>query len=130
MSNTNISPIKILIVDDTGIVRLVQRKLLTDAGYSVDEASNGEEAINMFERGYAAIFMDINMPVMDGLMATAEIRRREQSGQRISIVGVTGYGTDREACLNVGMDEVVLKPITPEQMHKLAEKWATKRDNA
>ena len=124
MSETTRQEKRILVVDDTGIVRTVHRKLLTDIGYAVDEACDGKEALALLEKEkYEAVFMDINMPNMDGLTAASEIRRREENTRHIPIIGITGYENEEKACLDAGMDAVLLKPVTPAQMYSLVEEW-------
>jgi CheY-like chemotaxis protein len=82
----------------------------------VDVAADGLEALHMSERfPYDAIFMDVQMPNLDGLEATRRIRARE-TGSRVFIVAMTANAMagDRERCLEAGMDEYVSKPITPD----------------
>lgn len=124
INNLIIPQPRVLVVDDASIVRLIHRKLFTDAGYFVDEACNGEEAVTMCDRDYAAIFMDINMPVMDGVAATIKIRLREQRKvKRTPIIGVSSYADKKEESLAAGMDDFVIKPIVAEQLAELAKKW-------
>ena len=95
----------------------IAKRLLEKAGCQVDLASNGVEAVKMWEQfPYHVIFMDCQMPEMDGYEATAEIRRREQAKRLAShtpIVALTANNMagDRERCLNAGMDDFIPMPI-------------------
>ncbi|MBK7929245.1 MAG: response regulator [Bryobacterales bacterium] len=99
--------------------------LLTHLGWKVELAGNGLEALQRFDRGhYAAILMDCQMPVMDGLQATVEIRKR-QNGARIPIIGVTAaaFQEDRDRCFAAGMDDFLAKPVTLDQLSQVLDKW-------
>lgn len=105
-----------LIVEDNAINRMVAVGILENLGWTVETADNGMEALALYERRrFDVIFMDCQMPKMDGFDTTMEIRRRE-AGARIHtpIIALTasvdsGY---RDRCLNAGMDEFVTKPFT------------------
>lgn len=101
----------ILLVEDNEVIRRVVLINLKRYLVHVDTASNGREALDLFnKRLYDLVLMDVAMPVLDGLTATAEIRRIERSsGRRVPIVGLTASAT-REECLRAGMDDYVIKP--------------------
>ncbi|MFP5326998.1 MAG: response regulator, partial [Acidimicrobiia bacterium] len=104
---------RVLVVDDNAMNQRLAALILEKAGYMVDVAADGREAVEAAERGrYDAILMDCEMPVMDGFAAAAEIRRREE-GQRTPIVAVTADVLDgaAERALAAGMDAHVSKPI-------------------
>jgi CheY-like chemotaxis protein len=106
----------VLLADDIPVNQLVARRLLEQRGCDVDVAADGEQAVDMHGRGdYAVIFMDCQMPVLDGYEATAEIRRREGSGRHTPIVAMTADAMqgDRERCLAAGMDDYLAKPLEP-----------------
>ncbi len=114
--------LRILVVEDNAVNQQVARRLLEKQGHSVRVATNGYEALAAFdEERFDLILMDVQMPGMGGYEATAEIRKREQSGAtRTPIVALTAHamkGT-REQCLEAGMDGYVSKPIRP------ADLWA------
>ena len=93
--------------------------MLQRLGCRVEVAADGKIATEMLKAGsYDLVFMDCQMPVMDGFEATAEIRRTEDSGQRIPIVAMTANAMqgDREKCLEAGMDDYVSKPINKDDV--------------
>jgi two-component system, sensor histidine kinase len=105
---------RVLVVDDHELNRELLRLLLRRCGYESDLAATGDDAIRLVtQRSYVAVFMDLEMPGMDGYTVTAEIRRRERPDRRVPIVAVTAIthrGT-RERCLASGMDEYLTKPV-------------------
>jgi two-component system, sensor histidine kinase and response regulator len=116
---------KILVVEDNPINQMVLRRLLEKNGHDVTVASNGREgldALDCFGWQFDAVLMDIQMPEMDGIAATREIRRIESSGTgHIPIIAVTAHALkrDRERCLDAGMDAYVTKPIKAELLLRL-----------
>jgi CheY-like chemotaxis protein len=111
----------ILIVDDFDDTRLLLRTWLEKKGYLVIEAENGKEAVVEAERSRPdLIIMDVEMPELDGLSATREIRALENF-ERVPIVAVSAYGADqfRADALNAGCNEYVSTPFEPEELEKL-----------
>jgi CheY-like chemotaxis protein len=107
-------PLKILLVEDNPVNRNVALSLLARLGYKADSVINGIEAVNAFnERDYDLVMMDLQMPIMDGLEATRELRRRLPPDRQPRIVAVTANALlgDRETCLAAGMDDYVTKPL-------------------
>jgi len=119
--------IRVLLVEDNPVNLEVGVGILEGFGCTVDTATNGFEALTLHERNdYGAIFMDCQMPEMDGFRATGEIRKREaSSGRRTPIVALTASAIegDREQCLAAGMDDYVAKPFTTEQMRDALAAW-------
>jgi PAS domain S-box-containing protein len=110
--------LRVLLAEDNEVNRRLVVRLLEKRGHSVAVACNGQEALDLLElRGFDAfdvILMDIQMPVLDGLRATAMIREQEQTkGSHLPIIGVTAHAReeDRRRCLAAGMDGYVTKPI-------------------
>ena len=121
---TSASPdgLRILVVEDNSVNQRLARALLEKRGHRVTVADNGRLGIEkLLERNWEfdAVLMDVQMPVMDGLSATREIRLLEQQrGTRLPILALTAHALDRdrERCLAAGMDEYLSKPIQSEQL--------------
>jgi two-component system sensor histidine kinase/response regulator len=114
------APLRVLLVEDNPVNQHLARKILENEGHAVVLARNGHEALarHSAER-FDVVLMDVQMPEMDGLEATAAIRRLEsQTGAHVPIIGVTAHAMkgDRERCLRAGMDGYVSKPIRPEAL--------------
>jgi two-component system, sensor histidine kinase and response regulator len=104
----------VLVAEDNTVNQLVAIRMLEKRGFVVDVASNGREAVEMHARGaYKLIFMDCQMPELDGYEATEAIRQREQEPRHTQIVAMTANTLkgDRERCLAAGMDDYVGKPL-------------------
>jgi len=119
----------ILLVEDNAVNREVAVGMLENLGYRTESAGNGMLALEaVSEASYAAVLMDCQMPVMDGLTATAEIRRREAKtgGARLAIIALTANAMEgnRERCLAAGMDDFLTKPFTQLELATMLKKWA------
>ena len=109
---------KILVVDDNDINQMVVRKVLEIKGFECEIASNGEEAVAaVLKNNYDCVFMDVQMPVMDGYDATKKIREMKPRDE-VFIVAMTANAMsgDREKCIEAGMDDYVSKPLNYDQM--------------
>ena len=116
---------RILIVEDNAINQLVAVKLVQKLGYKTDSARNGQEALDcVAATDYLLILMDCQMPVMDGIDATREIRKRE-SGRRTPIVALTARAMkeDETNCLEAGMDSFLSKPIDSKRLAEVVAQW-------
>jgi len=104
--------LSILLAEDNAVNQIVTKKMLNKLGYRADVAASGIEAIRALEqKRYDVIFMDVQMPEMDGLEATREIRRRwPEDGPRIIAVTASALKGDQEMCLAAGMDGYIAKP--------------------
>ncbi|MDN3521686.1 response regulator [Halomonas ramblicola] len=116
---------RVLLVEDGLTNQKVAIDLLTQRGHDVELACNGVEALEAIAReAFDVVLMDIHMPVMDGLAATREIRRREAaSGAHSRVVAMTASATreDRERCLAAGMDDYVTKPFRAAELYRAVE---------
>lgn len=116
----NVRPLHILVTEDTPLSQLLAKRTLEKAGHSVVVANNGEEALAALSReAFDVVLMDVQMPVMDGMQATAQIRLQEiESGKHQWIVAMTAHALkgDRERCLEAGMDDYVTKPIRTNEL--------------
>jgi signal transduction histidine kinase/DNA-binding response OmpR family regulator/HPt (histidine-containing phosphotransfer) domain-containing protein len=117
----------VLLVEDNPVNLEVAVGILESFGCTVETATDGKEALERYASGeFSLIFMDCQMPEMDGFQATAEIRKQEaKSGRRVPIVALTASAIegDREQCLASGMDDYVPKPFTAEQMRSALATW-------
>jgi two-component system, sensor histidine kinase and response regulator len=123
---------KILLVEDNPVNREVAVGMLESLGCVADAAENGRLAIEAMNAAtYDAVLMDCQMPVMDGLTATGEIRRREHTSgaARVPIIALTANAMegDRERCLGAGMDDFLSKPFTQQQLATLLRRWLALR---
>ncbi len=116
---------RILLVEDNEINQLVAREMLADAGLVVDIAENGQVAVEKVQAGsYDLVFMDMQMPVMDGVEATRRIRESHGPGQ-LPVVAMTANAMeqDRQLCLSAGMNDTVTKPIDPKALWAALLRW-------
>ena len=116
----------ILLAEDHHINQRVAVSLIERRGYPVDVVSNGLQALDAIQRkSYALVFMDCQMPEMDGLAATQELRRRESHGKRTPVVAMTAYAAaeDRDRCLSAGMDDYIAKPVRQEELDRVMQRW-------
>ncbi len=117
----------VLVVEDNTVNQYVIDAMLSKRGFTVDCAENGREGLAMLAAGdYALVLMDCQMPELDGYEATAAIRSLEaRSGGRVPIVAMTANAMsgDREHCIAAGMDDYLTKPLRPEQLDDVLNRW-------
>ena len=121
----------LLLVEDNAGNRQVAVSLLSRLGYRCDIAENGQDAMRAIQnKNYPLIFMDMQMPLMGGLEATAAIRKWEggrlgREGRRTRIVAMTANAMvgDRERCLAAGMDDYLAKPFRPQELENILQRW-------
>jgi signal transduction histidine kinase/CheY-like chemotaxis protein len=119
-------PLRVLVVDDNEVNRKVASRILEKLGIHTGVAENGLEAVRSLTAvPYDAVFMDCQMPVMDGYEATREIRRSEKSGQHLAIIAMTAdaLAGARERCLAAGMDDYISKPVKIDDLSRMVQKW-------
>ena len=126
-------PLRVLLCDDNLINQKVAVRLLQQMGYRADVANNGAEGLQAIDRKpYDMIFMDVQMPEMDGIEATRQIRERQKNPAAnenfkavIAIVAMTANAMqgDREKCIAAGMDDYLAKPVRPEDIRQVIERW-------
>jgi len=118
--------LRVLVVEDDAINQKVAARMLERLGYQVVVAGNGLEGLHAFQREhFDAIFMDCEMPVMDGFAATAAIRARSTPGDPVPIIAMTAHAMDgdRERVLAAGMDDYLSKPVTREDLSRTLLRW-------
>jgi CheY-like chemotaxis protein len=118
---------RILLVEDNPINQKVALRLLMLLGYSADVAENGADALLLLDRqhDYAAVLMDLQMPVMDGLTAALAIRGLKGGRSRIPIIALTANSSerDRQRCLAAGMNDFLAKPINKDHFAAALDRW-------
>lgn len=121
---------RVLVVDDNQVNQKLTGLMLEKIGCQVDVTHNGLEAVKLVNQSaYDLVFMDCQMPVMDGYEATAKIRSHEASSRHTVIVAMTAHAMkeDCEKCLKSGMDDYMTKPIKKENLLEIMEKWIPER---
>jgi two-component system sensor histidine kinase/response regulator len=116
----------ILLAEDNPVNQKLAKMVLTKGGYQVEVANNGREAVEKYTKAPEAfdlIFMDVQMPQMDGMKATQAIR--DEGFETVPIVAMTAHAMkgDREKCLAAGMDDYIPKPVKRELVFEMLEKW-------
>lgn len=118
-----VSGLRVLLAEDNLVNQRLARGLLEKQGHKTELAQNGIEAVEAYRRGrFDVVLMDVQMPEMDGLEATAQIRQIEQQeGRRTPIVAMTAHAMkgDRDRCLEAGMDEYLSKPVRGKQIAEM-----------
>jgi len=117
---------RVLLAEDNLTNQYVASMMLSSLGCQVDVAINGEEALRRIDAGnYDLVFMDCEMPVMDGFAATAAIRRRSDAKSKLPIIAVTAQAMsgDRERCIAAGMDDYISKPVQEAAFAAMLSRW-------
>jgi CheY-like chemotaxis protein len=126
----------VLVVEDNHINQEVARKFLESLGCHVELVEDGQTAVDlMISKPYDIVFMDCEMPVLDGLQATRLVRRKEiiqrregakqSEAGRLPIIAMTAHASDsdRRQCLDSGMDDYISKPFSVEQLRRMLDRW-------
>jgi two-component system sensor histidine kinase/response regulator len=121
---------RILLVEDNLVNQKVALKALEKIGYAADKANDGAQALQATrEKRYDLILMDVQMPVMDGMEATRQIRDAHSGSLNpaVTIVALTAHAMagDKERCLNMGMDDYLAKPIKAAELQEVISRWLT-----
>lgn len=125
-----IQPLKLLVAEDNKINQMVIQGILSKMGHSVDLAENGQQAIDaVLQSSYDLVLMDVQMPVMDGLSATYEIRRMPPPKGNVTIIAITANAMpgDVEKCILAGMNSYLSKPIKKEELSDILHQSASKK---
>lgn len=124
--------IRILLAEDNVMNQMVAVKLLENLGYEILVVENGKEALSRAcAEEFDLIFMDVQMPVMDGLEATRQIRAKRDKIKQPLIIAMTANAMeeDKEVCLEAGMNDYISKPVTREHIRDLIGKWFPVEDS-
>jgi two-component system, sensor histidine kinase and response regulator len=123
--------LRVLVVEDNVVNQRLAVRMLEKRGHHATLAGNGREALDsLAKHTFDLVFMDVQMPVMDGLEAVSAIREREKgTGRHQIVIAVTAHAMkgDREQCLASGMDDYLSKPIRPRELEEILEKWLAVR---
>jgi signal transduction histidine kinase/CheY-like chemotaxis protein len=123
--------LNVLVVEDNPVNQVLVMRLVAKLGHKPVLAGNGREALEALEKqAFDVVFMDLQMPEMDGFAATAAIREREKStGSHLPIIAVTAHALkrDRDRCLAAGMDGYVSKPLNADQLQAAIERISASR---
>ncbi|MGQ5523210.1 response regulator [Chitinimonas sp. PSY-7] len=125
--------VRVLLVEDNEVNQQIAAELLQGIGLRIDFAGNGQEALDMLRQQapnhYAMVFMDLQMPIMDGHETTLAIRA-DRRFDALPIVAMTAHAMveERERCLKEGMQDHISKPIEPDMLYACAQRWISKRE--
>lgn len=122
----DLTGLRVLLVEDNLVNRKVAKRILEKLGCLVDVAENGAEGVRMHATAaYDAVFMDCQMPVMDGYEATQRIRAQMRGDQHLPIIAVTAnvLPDDRMRCMDSGMDDIISKPVHPNDFATALARW-------
>jgi CheY-like chemotaxis protein len=116
----NVLHLRILLAEDNTVNQVLAVRLLEKRGHKVTVAANGKEALAAIEKdSFDLVFMDVQMPEMDGFEATERIRANEKaSGNHLPVIAMTAHAMagDRERCIQAGMDDYLTKPIRSQEL--------------
>jgi CheY-like chemotaxis protein/nitrogen-specific signal transduction histidine kinase len=124
--------LSVLLAEDNAVNQRLAARLLEKRGHRVTVTANGREAVEAIQKGaYDLVFMDVQMPEMDGFEATAAIREIEKrNGAHLPVIALTAHAMkgDKERCLAAGMDGYLSKPIRPPELDQILEMYVARRN--
>jgi len=126
ISESHLRETPILLVEDNEVNQMVVIAILKKYGFLPDVANNGAEALTMLEKKfYQLVLMDCQMPVMDGYDTTEKIRQLNTKQSKVPIIAMTAHAIegDRDKCIEAGMDDYISKPVSPDKLAELVNKW-------
>ena len=130
-AQTETFALRILVAEDTRVHQEIMRSMLTRLGGDVTIAANGELAVEAMANGcFDLVFMDCQMPVMDGYAATMKIRELQGNNPRVPVIAVTAHALaeDRQRCIDAGMDDFVTKPVALAHLKTVLARWARRQN--
>jgi len=128
---TKVGKNRILLVEDDPIPQKVTQWQLSELGFTVDTAPDGQTALKLLQKNsYDLVFMDIGLPDISGLEVTQEFRKRETNSKHTPIIGLTVYAlsSDEKSGLEAGMDEYLVKPLQPQRLKNLLQHWGLSKE--
>jgi CheY-like chemotaxis protein len=127
---TTETTLNILLAEDNPVNQLVMTRMLHKRGHHVTVVSDGRSAVAAVSAcHFDIVFMDVQMPLLDGLEATREIRRNEIGTHHLTVVALTAHAMqgDKQRCLNAGMDDYLTKPIVPVELDRILKLFGSAR---
>jgi CheY-like chemotaxis protein len=124
-------PIRVLVAEDNVVNQKVAIRMLEKLGLRADVAGNGREAVEMLRiLPYDIVFMDCQMPEMNGYEAIGEIRHREHPNRHVPVIAMTAdaIAGSRERCIEAGMDDYIAKPVKMEALIDALKRWAIPKE--
>ncbi len=127
-AEANYTDKEVLLVEDNALNAEIAAELLKTIGLSVDWAENGKLGVEKYEASapnqYFAVFMDMQMPVMDGIEATKQIRRSSRADHDLPIFAMTAntFSSDRDLCKEAGMNGYISKPVAIKELRRIVRK--------